>query len=253
MIKDFVDTYLGGNIGDLKNFDFSQLQRDKIYGCPGRPFDCDDTNLARSIYVLVYQQAFPDLSIESLEDGKYRGDTMNSFRTLMGKFVDEHAACEDVYDIPADLAPKIHRFIHTYHTIGNFVPLPNIKTTRNLNMMRSILWHDYFDRFLIEVKNYLNEELYHEKFTPLMEANHFAFGQYKGTENGFARLIHLLMLDGYLNDDGSIHKFQGLTLRGKWPNELYFNEVEHYIDFCTSLIEDRAEKIIGILKDKMHN
>jgi len=249
-VKRFVSEYLGGDIQKLKTFDFMKLEKDKTYGCSGRSFDCDDTDIARAIYVIVYKKAFPDLSMETLDDKKYRGDTMNTFRTLMGKFTENHAECEDVYNIPVELAEKIHRFIHTYHTIGNFVPLPNAKTTKTLNMMRSSLWNDYFDRFWSAVEKYLYEESYHEKFTPLMEANDYAFAQYKGTEDGFARLTNLLMLDGYTNS-GSLLKFLGLTLRKKWPEEAYLQEVEHYFDFCTALIEDRTDRIIKVLKNKL--
>ena len=214
LLRSFTMTRLDGDLDRLKDLDLSDLRGDRLFGCPNRSFDCDDTNIARAVYVLVYQKAFPTLSMETLDDRTYRGDTMNSFRTLFGKMNDGKAEIEDIMDVPEPLSVKIHRFFHTYHTIGNLVPLPNKKTTTTLNVMRARLWNDYFDHFLIAVRDYLYEQSYHETFTPLMEANDFAFGPYTGTEWGFATLLERLLLQGY-NDDGSLMHSLPIALKQK--------------------------------------
>ena len=54
-IKQFVSEKLGGNIDGLLNYDLSQLRGDDMYGCDNREFDCDDTNIARAIYSVVFK------------------------------------------------------------------------------------------------------------------------------------------------------------------------------------------------------
>lgn len=248
LIQQFVTKRLDGDINNFVTYDLAQLEGDKTFGCPGRSFDCDDTNVARAVYCLVFGDVFPNLTMETLQDRTYRGDTMNSFRTLFGKYTEGYATCEDVYNIPQELADKIHRFSHTYHTIGNMLPLPNKKTTQNLNLMRSNLWGDYFDRFLMEVRDYLWEDSYHEKFTPLMEANDFAFEQYKGTEYGIGELMEGLMLHGYTKGGSMLQFLLPIKLRKKVPEVLYLKHAEHYVDFCTELIEERGKMMTESLK-----
>lgn len=253
LIQHFITERLNGDINNFVSYDLAQLEGDKVFGCPGRSFDCDDTNVARAVYCIVFGDVFPNLTMETLQDRTYRGDTMNSFRTLLGKYTEDHAACEDVYNIPQEFANKIHRFSHTYHTIGNMIPLPNKKTTLNLNMMRSRLWADYFDSFLINVMHYLNEDSYHEKFTPLMKANDFAFERYRGRKGGMEELQKGLMLEGY-TDGVTMQEFP-LTMRlsNKTPENLYIAYARHYIDFCTNLIENRSKKIIHALCQQILN
>jgi hypothetical protein len=53
LIRAFVSERLEGNIDSLATFDLGKLKGDSIYGCSGRFFDCDDTNLMRAIYCIV--------------------------------------------------------------------------------------------------------------------------------------------------------------------------------------------------------
>ena len=253
ILETFIERYLNGDIRNIKTFDLAKLECDSELGCPGRNFDSDDTNVARAVYVLAYQNAYDGLSLEKFERRIYRGDTMNSFRTLMGKFEEGHAECEDHFNLSPDLCNKIHEFIHTYHTIGNFVPLPNSKTTKTLNLMRSTLWNDFFSPFLYAVRNYLYEESYHEKFTPLMDANGFAFDRYKGYESGFGEWLEDLLIDGYFGSDKLLIPQLSMRqyLRKGISAEVYSATVELFIDHSTSVITDRANRIVKILFESL--
>lgn len=243
IIKDFVETGLDGDISKLKGMDFSILNGDRKFGCPGRSFDCDDTNLARAIYAVAFKDAFPEMTMESFTVRKYRGDTVNTFRTLMGRFSENYAECEELYSLPSDLLNRVHQFIHKYHSIGNFVPLPNLKTTQTLNTMRSSVWKDYFHRFWCEMENYLQNSPSHEKFFHLLEANGFALDSYKGMPDGFYVLSERLMLEDF-SDRNMRPFFPNWTLKKKLPVSLYVGAVEHYIDFCSRFIDERSERII---------
>lgn len=250
ILETFTERYLHGNLCNIKTFDLIKLKGDSELGCPGRNFDCDDTNVARAVYVLAFPNAYDGLSMEKFDHRIYRGDTINSFKTLMGTFEEGHAECEDHFNLTPDLCQKIHEFIHTYHTIGNMVPLPNIKTTKTLNLMRSSLWNDFFPLFTHAVKKYLYEEDYHEKFTPLMDANGFAFDRYKGYESGFGEWLEDLLIDGYYGYDQPL--IPPLSMRQHikkgTSSEIYSIIIELFIGHSTSVITDRADKIIKKLK-----
>ena len=84
LIADFIDEKLQGNIYSLVSYDIAQLKGDRKYGeGKGRYFDCDDTNLSRAIFTVVFDGVWKDLNSRTLEQGKYRGDTINSFNTLV--------------------------------------------------------------------------------------------------------------------------------------------------------------------------
>ena len=54
LLRSFTMTRLDGDLDRLKDLDLSDLRGDRLFGCPNRSFDCDDTNIARAVYVLVY-------------------------------------------------------------------------------------------------------------------------------------------------------------------------------------------------------
>ena len=86
LLRQFVAEELNGNLQALADYDLATLEGHPLYGAPGRTFDTDDCNLARAIYALLYTDAMPGLSLATLGTGRpYRGDTMNSFHTLLGR------------------------------------------------------------------------------------------------------------------------------------------------------------------------
>ena len=50
LVAQFIEEKLGGDISRLATFPLGNLRNDKVYGCPGRNFDSDDTELMRAIY-----------------------------------------------------------------------------------------------------------------------------------------------------------------------------------------------------------
>lgn len=77
LVAQFIEDYLGGaDISRLATFPLGNLRNDKVYGCPGRNFDSDDTELMMAIYCLVFGEVWEGLSMDNLGDGKLRGDTL---------------------------------------------------------------------------------------------------------------------------------------------------------------------------------
>lgn len=89
LIYDFVNEKLQGDLSKLPHFDLAQLQGDRKYGARiGSSFDCDNTNLSKAIYLLVFEGVWNDMTSQSLDNGMYRGDTINTintFNTTFGK------------------------------------------------------------------------------------------------------------------------------------------------------------------------
>ena len=85
LVAQFIEEKLGGDISRLATFPLGNLRNDKVYGCPGRNFDSDDTELMRAIYCLVFGEVWVNLSMDNLGDGKLRGDTLNTYNTLFSQ------------------------------------------------------------------------------------------------------------------------------------------------------------------------
>ena len=49
IIRSFIEERLEGDITRLTTFPLGNLRNDETYGCPGRKFDSDDTELMRAI------------------------------------------------------------------------------------------------------------------------------------------------------------------------------------------------------------
>ena len=90
LLLDFIREKLDGKLDNIRTFDIKTLRDDGKFGCPGRYFDCDDTEIMRAIYVVLWEDVLPELSMDTLGNaGKYRGDTMNSFHTMFGREIPE--------------------------------------------------------------------------------------------------------------------------------------------------------------------
>ena len=86
LVQEFTAEYLDADIDNLASFDFCLLEQDKRFGCPGRNFDHDDTNIAKALYIIIWSDLIPNLSFDNIGTGcLYRGDTLNTFNTLFGK------------------------------------------------------------------------------------------------------------------------------------------------------------------------
>ena len=201
-IRQFIIDKLDGDIDRLQNYDLARLKDNEIYGCNNREFDCDDTNIARAIYSVVFDNVWPDLTYDSFTKRRYRGDTINTFNTLFGRIDGDEIRGFDKIAKDSVLRPAVQNFYLVYHTIGNMMVLPNIFVGRSsLNLYRGChhVWRDYVDRFLIELIYNLIGMPNDEKLSALIKANEFAFSKYKG-EDGFKSLINGLYLDDYLVD-----------------------------------------------------
>lgn len=253
-IKQFVSEKLGGNIDGLLNYDLSQLRGDDMYGCDNREFDCDDTNIARAIYSVVFKDVWPDLTYESITKKKYRGDTINTFNTLFGRIDRSEIKGFDRIAKDSKIRPMVINFYTTYHTIGNMMVLPNKFVGRSsLNLYRGChhIWRDYIDRFLAELYLNLMGNPNDVKLDQLIKANSFAFKDYYGLD-GFKRLIHGLYLEDYIVDDVPMVESAGYYW---WKKNLdkqkYLDEALRYIVTSERIIKRRSLLIVNKIKERI--
>lgn len=256
----FVEERLQGNLNELAHFDFAQLRLDKKYGAGrGESFDCDNTTLSKAIYLLVFKDVWNDLTFSSLENGLYRGDTINSFNTTFGKVTKTGGfAGLNRFNPDESLQQRVLRFHSLYHTIGNFMVLPNASVAgHTLNTFRGVYyqWRDYIDKFiealhlqLIEPQNANNEQ-----FNQLIVANEIDFEPYCHQE-GFDLLMNKLLLNDYIDQDGKPKHLFDLIYH--WDRQLtrekYLEHANHYLDVCESIIEKRGAKMVEIIASKLY-
>ena len=150
LVAQFIEEKLGGDISRLATFPLGNLRNDKVYGCPGRNFDSDDTELMRAIYCLVFGEVWVNLSMDNLGDGKLRGDTLNTYNTLFSQPWNEKFTA--IWNPDDELKAKMKEFQTTCYTIGNIAVLPDRRIGEwSINKHRGCHneWHDYEDRFLV--------------------------------------------------------------------------------------------------------
>lgn len=255
LVIQFVNYKLDGNIDNLVDFDLKCVRNDAMYGCPGRKFDCDDTNIMRAIYCLVFCNVWQNLTMENSGEGKLRGDTINSSATFFSYPWDDKFT--EKWNPPTELKDKIHTFQHTFHTIGNMTILPDKRIGEwSINKHRGCHddMHDYEDRFLNALHKVLTmKEGYDEDLNELVTLNQEDFKPFFG-EEGWKRYIDGNLLDYYVDDDYTpIITSKGYTYwRGGYTNrERFFEEAHRYIDDSTSIIYNRGKRIIEKLKQKL--
>ena len=259
LIIDFVDEKLQGNLSELPHFNFAQLRGDRKYGArKGESFDCDNTNLSKAIYLLVFEGVWSSMTPKSLEDGTYRGDTINTFNTAFGKpiAVGEFAAINR-FAPDHKLQQRVMQFHSSYHTIGNFMVLPNARVGRHtLNTFRGTFpqWRDYIDRFVGALHQQLTEPQKgdSELFQQLLAANIKDFEPYRHQE-GFELLMDRLLLNDCISQEGKPKQLFDAVYHWdkRLTRDLYLRHINQYLDFCESFIEKRGAEMVRILASKM--
>lgn len=248
LINSFVAEKLEGDIQRLADFPLGSLRSDKVYGCPGRKFDSDDTELMRAIYCVAFGDTWENLSMDNLGDGRLRGDTLNTYNTLFSAPWKERFT--EIWHPDEELAGKIKVFNTTFHTIGNMAVLPDRRIGEwSINKHRGCHdeWHDYEDRFLAALYKVLTRQPDRDlDLEELVQLNYKDFEPFFG-EEGWRKFIDGNMLEYYVDDNyHPVIASKGYTFwRGGYTNKnRFFTECHRYIDFSTEIIKDRARRMV---------
>ena len=276
IVIDFIAEKLNDDINNLKYFDILQLKYDIKYGCDNpKDFDCDTAKIVNAIIILVWSDYFQEFNLNSVGRFKdYRGDTMNSFKTMFGNTLIGNQFIGDkngTYTTDLMLLNDIEDFYHKYHTIGNVIVLPDngrIDVSRK-NFITSILqtkpesinnyrgmhnpgFSDYFDTFLFELENiFLDKQKYDIGLSALFTKKNYYFEKFPKSKTGFLKFCNINFLQDYLNDDDSTNNniFNHYIYRKNITN--YAKDAKSYIKTSTTIINNRADIIIKILQKKL--
>lgn len=262
LIQSFINERLDGNINNFYDYDLDQLENDKIYGA----YDPDNSRIANAIYVVLWGDIVPDLTFKNLGTGElYRGDTMNSFNTLMGKPNETNTGFMGIQKYTNDL--EIYKLAQTfhkkYHTIGNMIILPNQTLPADnttINMLRGgAEWYDYYDLFLSDIRCILTgtgkftSEL-SEKLLSLVNINSNFFTHFKGMD-GFESFCNTFYLDKYINpksfDVLSTFAPHARHWGIRYSETDYKKHVISYIKKATEIIDYRCSRMIEALEKEI--
>jgi hypothetical protein len=268
-LESFADRNLGGDVRNLAGLSFTTMRvvpQQYDFALMDH-MDCDDTDLAWEVYNRVWGL---ERSPESppVPTGwthmLFRGDTMNSFRTLFGHEIIPKDICVTGGDgvqgfkglrrfgVDEELFDKVHEFWYTYHSIGNFLPLPNAKVCgKTINTYRTV-WYDYFDAFLGNLHACLTGDVEvsdngRPSLPKLVEANSFFWDRYRG-EDGWESFVREFMLEGYC--DGYLRPRKLYRGMWHWQHNVsradYVKACHEYIDTATSLIAERGVRMMAV-------
>ena len=233
LVAQFIEEKLGGDISRLATFPLGNLRNDKVYGCPGRNFDSDDTELMRAIYCLVFGEVWVNLSMDNLGDGKLRGDTLNTYNTLFSQPWNEKFTA--IWNPDDELKAKMKEFQTTCYTIGNIAVL-------------------YEDRFLVALYLVLTGDSQRDPdLEELVELNKEDFIPFYG-QDGWVKFVEGNLLIDYVDSDYvPVVRSKGYTYwRGGYTNrERFIAECHRYIDDSTEIIKNRARLMIDKFKLKI--
>lgn len=260
LVRDFITTYLQDNLENLRQFDFKELQNSEKFGCHDRPFDCDDTNIMRAIYVVLWGDLLPNLTMENCGYRKqYRGDTMNTFHTMFGRAIEGRPgffAGLEKYSPNDALREKVRHFGKLCSNIGNYLVLPNYYANNTtLNCYRGTNdWHDFFDRFLIELyKVQTNAASQDKVLAELVRINNFCFKHFQGKEN-FQNFLDAMLLTDYCDSQTRLPT-EIFAMNYHWMDEKnpekYFQDSECYLFHTEKIIRSRCNQIIAQLQQKL--
>ena len=260
ILRAFIQEKLNGRLDDILTFDFKTLRESEKFGCPGRRFDSDDTEIVRAVCVVLWEDLLPELSMATLGDReRYRGDTMNSFHTMFGREISNRPGFFtglEKYEPSEEMRGRVREFGNAYcSTVGNFVVLPNLYVRgTTLNMHRGTNeWRDFFDRFLIQLRIVLcGGEGGDPLLAELVKANGFCFAGFKGAE-GFSALVRGLLLEDCCEQESCPKIVFPMNYHWKNPAdaEAYFRDAAAYLDNAARIIRNRGRKIRDVLRTKL--
>lgn len=269
-VLQFSKEFLHDNIEELKDFSFWTIAGNPEYDgtCTPRTigkFDGDKTIIVYAIDYLLYadkiQSLVKEFSIlgypkELSRDCNFSGDTINSFRTLLGnRFLMKNTEREvtKYFEFDSDLKQKVNDFFYIYQRIGNFYLLSK-QYHKSINQYRGTnRWKDYFDVFLLEMNKYFRNKsdmdvILHDYLESGI--NKQFFSNFKNNEDAFYKLF---FLEKYKNlvyphpNKNCLCGFKGYSEKLVSKGE-YRKFVSNYIDKATLLINERSACIVDALK-----
>lgn len=273
LVREFIEEVLDSRIENLINADLSELiyetkNRYIIDKYVGEIKDPDMYLITQAIYIIVWGNIY-DLTFDKLgpwgrtENSQYpfRGDTMNSFNSVYG----DNGVIAERYKLDENTMDMVNRYHKLYHSIGNFIVIPNRK---NVNCRRANYYtiQDFYDSFIGVIYQFHYQEkvteysIYYDELSRVLMAN----DEYR--ENKFETWIKEFFLDCYLCNDEPYNVF-GIDIqmrkkeyigRNRRSKNNYYSKEEYvllakkYYETSKQIIDYRANRIVSILADRIN-
>ena len=278
LLRKFTNEILGNDIDTLKTFNFDDLTK-----FVGDICDPDMYLIVQSIYIILWGDIY-DLEFDKMGPwdlkGTYafRGDTMNSFGSILGKeskttpfgFRAKYFGA----DKKLDLWDKIESFYKMYHRLGNFILIPNRSSIRNgINGARAGFYNqnycegmrDYFDWFLLAIAKYQEKvrqgRIDFNKFEMQLQINpefNPFFLDISDWEKRFFLKHYFMNGKPSLLFNTELERRLLITAEPKnrlndnyYQDDEYLKIIEDYIDKSKNVIDYRTNKMVDILKEKL--
>lgn len=260
LIRGFVNEELNGEVEKLKMYDLVDLNPKE---------DPDMMLLTQAIYIVlwgdIYDLTFDNMGSWSRDCEKpYRGDTMNSFRSLIGK--DAWRAKEYGADKIPELWEKVNLFYHRYHSIGNFIVIPNRSDRKGgINGCRGNYWdmRDYFDAFLIAIDVFQEKTERGDTSLSSFERQLLCNTEYLPSYMKMREWEEKFFLEPYFQDGKPIWLFdlpleerlKKVSVNGNvkgikcFEKNEYLQFLDDYLTKSLKVIAYRSEKIVAKLKE----
>ena len=211
VVQGFIDKCLEGNIDNLKTCDFYNLhtfhQEDEKWR--------DELNqkAMKAILVLAFEDVWPELTYDSLEHHLFSIESVSMYQRLFDSYmVGLYFKGMEKFNPSKELFERAKHYVSLYSSIGNFFVFSSKGGTLEMVRADNAKWRDNMDQLLLS--------LYKAIATPKKEITSLVSIMYKGRKQiggygsieGFPRMIHNLLLDDFMGEDGtpkSIFKIVG--------------------------------------------
>lgn len=254
LVRDFIAEHLNGDIRNLSSFQFSSLKEDKKYGHKAGPNVWFNYAIVRALFSLAFEDKWPDLCVETLDDYTYEIAPIIRYQRLFGSYIDNHYFLRlDQHRniVTEDLVLKAKTVANLCDTIGNLLVWPNKSCMSQIYddwKMRG-----YFDRMISAMYATMTgdgKEIDDVKCA--LNANRPLMHKFQGRD-GFERFIQHQLLNEFVGRDFKpLSLFKGISIAAKDFNPKELPEaINEYYDFCSHFIPQRTIKIIEIIKQKI--
>lgn len=286
LLTDFIAVKLGENLEKLASYDMEELKGDKVFGCKNSRFEYDNTELVKALFVVLWHVFFAKKGIildsDTVGEGKaFRGDTIHTSGALLGQKHKEDGKYEglnDRYEIDdKNLMDSIAAW--PVSRIGNMLLLPagslcvtNAKERKayvTINTFRGYAsgWHDYFDIFLENLREVMEEGIptitnENEISLPNIMSLPENRSQYFDCFDSFDDWMDQMMLNDYYQNTGSreLKKLFNNIVFKDYPYHWRYRKIDEdrrlnyckyvreYLENTKKLINSRSERMVKELK-----
>lgn len=246
LLMDFIKDKLDGNIDNLRTYNLSSLREDEKYG---------DTNIERApiiraIMALAFADAWPNLSVNSIEKYEYWCSQINHFQRLFGANIcDQYFKGLQNFSPTAAQHERALNVANMVYSIGNMWVLPNKASFSSY--LNDSKYKGYVDKFLKSMFDvFVGASKVDLTMKGILFKNRKLMAEYQGLD-GWKKFVEMMLLEDYTNDNKEpkpIFKQVWLSMKGLTKKE-YFEAFEQYCSFCEKYIPKRSEQIIVKLKE----